>query len=351
MLKSPADSHQESIVCSMHGLHYDTASHHGCVLCRRSETRKSRMKLVLVGVCALGGLTLACLTTLPVKPQTSQANAKVDDAQAQSSSAIVSPQNVPKAMASSSFRSEHVTFAERHPLSSIKEVQRRAGWANSEIDPIGDNYTPSSESFELVYAPDHHAALSPPGLFVWINADFDGRPHPNFLPLFKSRRLVYAGLNNAGNERMVAVRINLALDAVHAVTQRMAIDPNRIYVGGGSGGGKSASKAALLYPEVFKGGLFVVGADYWRPVSTPDGRVLPVGIRKRSISPEAKDNAFVLISGEYDMNRQVMTAIERAFRADGFNRTMLMIPAGVGHQMPPTKILEAAFVFLDGEGS
>jgi len=156
---------------------------------------------------------------------------------------------------------------ERHPLSSLAEVQRRVGWADSEMDAAADDYDPTQESFEVAVPP---SPMDPDGLLVWIPAAPSGAMPPELGPALEKCHVRYAGLNNAGNERPVAVRMNLALDAVHAVCQRMPVRPDRIWVGGISGGGKTASRMALLYPEVFRGGLFVVGASYFPPVPMRD---------------------------------------------------------------------------------
>ncbi len=243
---------------------------------------------------------------------------------------------------------QHIPFTERHPLSSLAEVMRRVGWTDG--DPAKDDYVSSQESFELVSpVPPATGAVAPMGLLVWISSAGSGRPHPSILPLLKARNLAFAGLNRAGNDRPVPIRMNLALDAVHAVTKRMPIDPERIYVGGISGGGRRSSKVALLYPEVFAGGVFVVGTDYLRPVPTKGG-TYEVGMG-RPASPEviarATGKRYVLITGSGDMRRLPILDTYAAFEADGFRHVKLIDVNGMAHEMASTETMRAAFEFLD----
>lgn len=67
---------------------------------------------------------------------------------------------------------------------------------------------------------------------------------------------------NAENEAsVVGRRIPLALLAAQNVMNRYKIDPERVYVGGLSGGSRVAESVALAYPDLFRGALLEAGAD------------------------------------------------------------------------------------------
>ena len=67
----------------------------------------------------------------------------------------------------------------------------------------------------------------------------------------------------------------LAFDAVHNMKKFYSIDESRVYVGGASGGGRIASALAVLYPELFHGGLYIIGANYFKPLRTNRGPYAP----------------------------------------------------------------------------
>ncbi|MBI5489103.1 MAG: hypothetical protein HY905_17340 [Deltaproteobacteria bacterium] len=236
---------------------------------------------------------------------------------------------------------------ERHPLSSMAEVQRRVGWADAEMDPSVDEYDPAKESFVVAVPP---SPMDPDGLLVWIPAADSGAMPAELTSALEKRHIRYVGLNHAGNERPVAVRMNLALDAVHAVCARMPVRPDRIWIGGISGGAKSASKLALLYPEVFRGGLFVAGAEYFPPVPRSNGEFWSVGIRV-SATPEIlrrlRERRFVMVTGDRDFSREPVLDYYRAFKKEGFRNVLLLDIPGMAHGMPTPNVLEQALAFLD----
>ena len=61
------------------------------------------------------------------------------------------------------------------------------------------------------------------------------------------------------------------------MNKQYCLDPARIYISGCSGGGRAASWVAMGYPDVFSGGLYMIGADLYR--------ALPNIMLPRSTSP------------------------------------------------------------------
>ncbi|MCG6871783.1 MAG: hypothetical protein LJE84_05790 [Gammaproteobacteria bacterium] len=128
----------------------------------------------------------------------------------------------------------------------------------------------SRETFE-VYVP--RRAPDPGGysLFVWIHAIDDGAPRNDWLPVLEKLGVIYIGANDSGNGHSpVDRRIPLALHAAHNAQRRFPVNPDRVWVGGMSGGARTASLVAVAFADVFTGGLFAAGAD---PIG---GRRLPL---------------------------------------------------------------------------
>ena len=239
----------------------------------------------------------------------------------------------------------------RHRLSSLANLQRRAGYTDAEVAEPDEDYDVTQESVS-VFVPSSYTGEQEYGLMVWINAARPGAAPHHFRESLGRMRMLWVGANESGNTRKVPVRINLALDGVEYMTRHYKIDENRIYVSGLSGGGKTASHVALLYSEVFRGGLFIVGAEYYRPVLFQDGsrREWLTGFPNpdgRRIAA-AKARRFVLLTGETDPNRVQMTDIAAAYADDGFRNVQMVVIPGLGHDLPSALDFEAAIGFLDG---
>jgi dienelactone hydrolase len=148
--------------------------------------------------------------------------------------------------------------------------------------------------------------------------------------------VIWVGANGAGNPRAKWDRIGLALDAVHNVSRLYNIDPERIVIAGYSGGGRTASAAVMLFPEVFRGVICWFGVDYFRPVpvsykpghSWPAAFPEPAKKDRRVLEQEVR---FALVTGERDFNRAETSAVSSEMAKDGFTGvTYLEIP-GADH--------------------
>ena len=248
---------------------------------------------------------------------------------------------------------------ERSPLSKLEALARRTGVSRQEIDgdPHHGRYDLAQETFSLV-VPESYAPETPHGLLVWVSpSPIGGASRPDLLRELTRRRLLWAGANNAGNERPRWYRFALALDAAHNLAKLYRIDPERVYVGGYSGGGRVSSVLSVVYPEVFRGGLFMVGCDWFRPLPIPDrpGAHWPVLYPKppRNDLDLAKSrNRYVFLTTERDFNRIQTREVYHAFEREGFaHATYLEVP-GIGHYGPvPTPEWLRALDALDPAGA
>jgi hypothetical protein len=234
------------------------------------------------------------------------------------------------------------SFTERSPLSSMKEFTGRCKWTVEQIkkvDPAGGEYDLPKESFR-VHVPQGSKPGAPHGLLVYISAGNDGSPSPDWIPILEKHDLIWIGANQSGNERLVWYRTNLALDAVHNLKKLYTIDEERIYVSGESGGGRSASRTALGYPDVFSGGVFMIGCDYFRNVKSLEAgksSFFPAQFPEpaKALLTRAKtQNRFVILTGEKDMNRNACLSAVAAFKEDKFVHVSVLDLPGMGHQRP-----------------
>jgi len=81
-------------------------------------------------------------------------------------------------------------------------------------------------------------------------------------PSWNNTVVIFVSAANSGNDASILDRREpLALLAAQNVMRRYPIDPERVYVGGFSGGSRVALRIALGYPDVFHGALLNAGSD------------------------------------------------------------------------------------------
>jgi poly(3-hydroxybutyrate) depolymerase len=187
---------------------------------------------------------------------------------------------------------------------------------------------------------------------VWISASDRGTMPRGWTELLSKHRLIGIGANNSGNPRGIGVRFGLALDAVHNLKKMYSIDETRVYASGVSGGGKVASMLGIIYPEVFRGAIPIVGVAYFRDIPVPGekNKLYPRNCDKPppAIFDRAKQGRFVLITGSNDMNRDPTQATyEQGFKKDAFKNVEYVEVPGMGHTVPDVDVIDKALEFMD----
>ena len=275
---------------------------------------------------------------------------------------IEPPQSAPTPLPSAGEATAHrrgdqqVRFTESSPWSDLARYRERYGVAQGDIDafdPQGGEYDLAAESFSLI-VPNGYSEESSYGVVVWVSpTPYGGIRRPDLRALLAERRLLWIGANDAGNRRVGWHRTRLALDAAHNVARLYSIDSERIYVAGYSGGGRIASAASLLYPEVFAGGLFLMGADHFEPLPVWDkpGAHWPVKYRppdEEALEARMRDGRFVFLTGELDFNHSETRQIFERWRELGFRRaTYLLVPEQSHYGPVPIDWLERALTALE----
>ena len=242
------------------------------------------------------------------------------------------------------------TFTERDPGSQTANVVRRIGW-KIPADATERDYDLSKENF-VVRVPKNYSGQEPFGLLAFITPGESGDVPKEFEPLLEKHRLIWVGANHIGNRRAVWIRIGLTLDGIYNVKNQYKIDRNRIYVTGVSGGGRVASFVGVCYADVVRGGIYIIGMDYFKQLPTgrnpneywakaydaPPGKVLLAA---------KKQNRHVMLNGETDQNRFQSKAIAEQMKKDGFEYVTYLEAPGVGHRLPGEEWVEKALEKLD----
>lgn len=243
-------------------------------------------------------------------------------------------------VASASGRHERLTLVERDERGFAEELRERG---HGELLP---DYAPSGEACEVIVPP---ATGERAGLLLWLNPGSKAElPREEWREVLARHRLVLAIPDNAGNDRHVSARIGLLLDCLKAIEKRSPIEPDRVFVGGFSGGAKSALRAMLLYPDVFRGAVLAGGASYFRPVpalSDGRGRTWPAELATPRDVVAAKRYPFVFVTGSADMNFGSVSDVVAQMKTDGFH--VHLIGGAEGHVSPSARLLDEALVLLE----
>ncbi len=191
-------------------------------------------------------------------------------------------------------------------------------------------------------------------MLVWISPSPSGVLPNEWRPLMDKHRLIWVGPDHAGNDREIWQRLGLPLDAVHNTKHRYRIDETRIYIAGLSGGGRCASRLGIVYADVFRGTLAIVGCDFYRALestSRPGKFWRPTFRRpKGPIFRFARQRSrHVLLTGETDANReQTLVTYEQGYLKDKFQHVHYLEVPNMGHSVPPVEWFDKAIGMMDG---
>lgn len=160
---------------------------------------------------------------------------------------------------------------------------------------------PSKQHFALYVPP----APPPPGgyaLMVFVPPWDEARVPLQWLPVLNRNHMIFVSAGQSGNDANVLERREpLALLAEYNVARRYPIDPERVYVGGFSGGSRIALRLALAYPDVFRGALLDAGSD---PIGTAQIPLPPTSLLHRF----QQSSRIVFLTGDHDNIRQMQLA-------------------------------------------
>jgi pimeloyl-ACP methyl ester carboxylesterase len=164
-----------------------------------------------------------------------------------------------------------VEFTDYSPLSASAEITRRllsplaAAQVARVLERSGERLVAQSidlaaEKF-LLYVPPH----APPGgygLLVFIPPWDEAQLPRGWAPVLDRYGVIFVSAARSGNATdTLGRREPLALLAAYNLMHRFAVDAQRVYVGGFSGGARIALRLAFAYPDLFHGALLNAGSD------------------------------------------------------------------------------------------
>ncbi len=244
-------------------------------------------------------------------------------------------------MADASGLQTGVVFGSASPLADNAEIVRRM------LDPVtaaklaggqslhGQAIDLRQEKFSL-YVPSE----MPPGgygLLVFVPPWDDMRLPSGWAPVLDANGVIFVSAERSGNDMNdFSRRIPLALLAVENVKQRYRIDPDKMVIGGFSGGSRVAMRLALAYPDVFSGALLDGGAD---PIGTTEVPLPPDDLLHRF-----QENTRVLfLAGEHDVIALNMsTASRHSLRGHCVANTQMTVVPSFGHEIIEASVFSRA---------
>jgi dienelactone hydrolase len=164
-----------------------------------------------------------------------------------------------------------VQFSDYSPLSASAEILRRLvsplTAAQIERSLERSHQRLSEQSIDLaaerfaLYVPAH----APPDGYALLTfvAPWDEAWLPEgWAPVLERHGVIFVSAARSSNRAdPIGRREPLALLATYNVMQRYRVDPQRVYVGGFSGGARMALRLALAYPDLYRGALLNAGSD------------------------------------------------------------------------------------------
>lgn len=199
------------------------------------------------------------------------------------------------------------------------------------------------EKFDM-YVPAQAIGPSGYGLMVWVAPQEDYPAPAAWLSDLDRRGIIYVAARRSGNtHRVLDRRIPLALHATENVMHRYPVDPARVYVGGFSGGSRTALKLAVGYPDLFRGVLLNAGSDVFGGKEL----VLPSAALTELLQERSR---LVYVTGVLDMPNKRM---DEASRASAEARCIRHLPTlwmpGVEHAPPDRRTFSKAMALLDAD--
>lgn len=186
-----------------------------------------------------------------------------------------------------------------------------------------------------LFVPADYDPARPVGVLVYVSPTKRGGPPRAWKHLLQQNNMIWIGANNSGNRVAVSTRMFLALLAPRIAASDYSVDAERIYLSGFSGGGKTAGRLMAANPGLFRGGIYIGGAEIWDRTQPPP--LLDV----------MQENHHVFLTGSDDFNEQLTRRVYTAFRKAGIEHCKLIVERRRGHQLPSVDAMARAIEFLD----
>jgi pimeloyl-ACP methyl ester carboxylesterase len=247
---------------------------------------------------------------------------------------------------------QDVVFTQSSPLSSNAEIIRRT------LPPLTARYGQrallakgqalreqaidlAAERF-VVYVPGGAPPKGGYGLLVFVSPGPEALQPSYWRAPLDHHGLIFVSAANAGNEVPVLNRrLPLALLAFLNINSRYPLNPERVYIGGLSGGSRVAEMTALAYPDIFRGALLNAGSD---PIGGEQGIYLPPA----DLFEKFQRTRLVFVTGRRDeLNLDDDADARHSLRSFCVFDIEVKQPPRLGHELMDSNALEGALTALE----
>lgn len=222
-------------------------------------------------------------------------------------------------------------------VSAATRIDWTFALANQSLESPPKDWLPDYEStkqtYEL-YVPRGLKTGKPAGLIVFISPSGQPLGLNSFRKICDEKKLLFASPHQAGNDTPTQKRVRTVLDMLDDVRRQHAIDADRTYIGGFSGGGRIACAIGFSLPEYFGGVIPVCAAGDLREESW---------LRRRVI-----DRVSVAhVTGDGDFNRFEVERFRGAMLASVGVRSKVWVAPQTGHAVPSGSTIDEAVRWLE----
>ena len=221
--------------------------------------------------------------------------------------------------------------------------------------PAGDAPDLGKETF-FIALPHGFSPQRPHGLFLYMHpADrVEGLPE-GWDAVLTRHDLVFVAPQKVGNEQEVRRRLAIAEATAQRMKQILKIAPERLFIGGFSGGGRMSGDSVLLHPDLFDGALGICGLDFCREVprvkATRTDRYGIVEVPPEQVAAAKANARIAIVTGSEDFRYgNLQDLYEGGLKPDGFTAQLFDVPH-MGHELCSAKVLDEALTFLEGGAS
>lgn len=221
---------------------------------------------------------------------------------------------------------QHGQFEVTYQLSALLDQET--------IDSVSDFMDVDADVTWKMYVPDSYDPEKPAGLMVYISPTRKGWMPRSWQEVIDESNLIWIAANESGNEELVAQRMLYAVVGPQIAESRYRIDADRIYLSGFSGGGRVSGMVAVNFANLFRGAIYICGAEFWR-------EEVP------RYFANMEQNRYVFLTGSDDFNRDLTYSTYFKYKKAGLENIELINVPRMSHQNPDTRYFRKAIEFLD----
>ncbi len=194
-----------------------------------------------------------------------------------------------------------------------------------------------------VYIPASYDGSKPFGVYLHISHSDNGENVTGYAAVMDRLNLIYISPFGVSNNQPMLRRVRLAVDALNSVRESYRVDPQRVAVGGISGGGHIAMLTHAMFPDLFMGSVSHAAQSYL-PVGGGMGHFPGLSVRDLK-SGDLKGHKWCVISGDKDQNYGEILKTSKDWKDAGLDYRFFDVPS-MGHTNADAAHLEDALKWL-----